>query len=247
MSSSLSYLMDEICAGVEIYYTGRTGSQYLKTAFILCDDYSELVSKLFLLTDNPKWTDKKPARGHTNCASPTCGRNPGLVGAQTETFKNHHDVLKDVEGVVATKIPIQFQRLKDLQAAMTNRRKRRNDFFHSTSLLDLSVTSRNCVESFCDLLKYGEILLGADWRTALDSCRNLATLEVMLQLEKRALSNEEITSKMNKILQNWPRNIHNNKKKGAHMAEYPEDLHFRLCVTCGGKDLRDKLKALLTP
>jgi len=223
MNTSLTYLMDELCAGVEIYYTGRTGGQYLKTAFILCDDYSELVSKLFLLTDNPGWTDKRANR----------------------TFKNYHDVMQEVEGVVSTRTPAQLQRTRDLQAAMTSRRDRRNDFFHSTSLLDLSVTQRNCVEAFCDLLEYGEVLLGADWRAALETCRNLATLEVMLQLQKRAFSDPSITPKVNKILQEWPRNTQSNKKKGAHVAEYPEDLHLRLCVTCGGKDLRDKLEALL--
>ncbi len=225
MNTSLTYLMDELCAGVEIYYTGRTGGQYLKTAFILCDDYTELVSKLYLLTDNVSWTDKKP----------------------NSHFKTYHDVLLDVEDVIGTKMPAQLQQVKDLQAAMKSRRDRRNDFFHSTNLLDLGVTSRNCVESFCDLLQYGEVLLGADWRTALETCCNLATLEIMLQLEKRALCDPLITLKMNKILQNWPRNTQNNKIRGAHVAEYPEDLHLRLCVTCGGKALRDKLKALLTP
>jgi hypothetical protein len=53
----LPYLLDEICAGAEIYYTGRTGGQYLKTALVLCDDYSELVSKLFLRTNDSDWTD----------------------------------------------------------------------------------------------------------------------------------------------------------------------------------------------
>lgn len=225
MNQSLVYLMDEICAGVEIYYTGRTGGQYIKTAFILCDDYSELVSKLFLLTDNPQWTDKKP----------------------NDHFKIYHYVLQEVEGVVNAKLSAQLQRVKDLQAAITNRHTRRNDFFHSTSLLDLSVTPRNCVESFCDLLEYGGILLGADWREALEACRNMATLEVMLQLEKCAFSNPSISEKVNEILRNWPRNTQNRKKKGVHMAEYPEDLHFRLCVTCGGKTLRAKLKALMTP
>lgn len=223
MNPSLTYLMDEICAGVEIYYTGRTGGQYLKTAFILCDDYSELVAKFFLLTHNPHWTDRKP----------------------NNRFKHYHDVLREVQGVVATKLAPQLQRVKDFQASMTNRRKRRNDFFHSTTLLDLSVTPRNCVESFCDLFEYGEILLVPDWRTALETCRNLETLEVMLRLEKLAFSDPSFTPKMNKILQDWPRNTRNNKKKGAHVAEYPEDLHLRLCVTCGGKALRDKLKALL--
>ena len=220
MSPSLTYLVDEVCAGVEIYYTGRTGGQYLKTSYILCDDYSELVSKLFLLTDNPLWTDKKPD-GH---------------------FKNYHKVMQDVEDIVTVKMPAQFERVKELQSAMKVRRNRRNDFFHSTSLLDLSVTPRNCVESFCDLLEYGKLLFDADCCTAIESCRNLGTLEIMLELEKLAYSDPSITPKVNKILQDWPRNTQNNKKKGAHMAEYPEDLHLRLCVTCGGKALQDKLK-----
>jgi len=247
MNPTLTYLMEELCAGVEIYYTGRTGSQYLKTAFILCDDYSELISKLFLRTKNKKWTEKKATSGHTNCTTPTCGRSPGLVAVASETFKNYHDILQEVEGVVGKKIPAQLERVKDLQVAMTNRRKRRNDFFHSTSLLDLSVTQPNCVRAFCDLLEYGEILFGADWRTALEASRNLATLEVMLQLERCAFSDPSIIPKVNKIIQDWPRNTRNNKKKGAHVAEYPEDLHFCLCVICGGKALRDKLKALMTP
>ena len=129
---------------------------------------------------------------------------------------------------------------------MTNRRERRNDFFHSTKLLDLSVTQRNCVEAFCDLLEYGGILLGIDWRGAIDTTRNLATLEVMLKLERCAYSDPSVTPKMNKILQDWPRNILNSKRRGVHVTEYPEDLHLRLCVICGGKDLRDKLKALIT-
>lgn len=224
MNQALVYLMDEICAGVEIYYTGRTGGQYLKTAFILCDDYSELVSKFFLLAGNASWTDMKPD-----------GR-----------YKNYHDILQDVENVVHTKTRAQLSRVKELQKAMENRRERRNDFFHSTKLLDLSVTQRNCVEAFCDLLEYGEILLGIDWRAAIDTTRNFATLEVMLRLERCAYSDPSITPKMNKVLQDWPRNILNSKRRGVHVTEYPEDLHLRLCVICGGKDLRDKLKALIT-
>lgn len=225
MNHSLTYLMDEICSGVEIYYTGRTGGQYFKTSFILCDDYSELVAKLFLLTDNASWTDKK----------------------SNGKFKNYHNIMKDVENVVTAKIQSRLTRIKELQSAMQKRRDRRNDFFHSTSLLDLSVTPRNCVESFCDLMEFGEILFSPDWRIALETSRNLATLETMLQLEKLAFSDPSITPKVNKILQNWPRNTQTIMKKGAHVAEYPEDLHLRLCVTCGGKDLRDKLKALMPP
>ncbi len=223
MSHSITYLVDEICAGVEIYYTGRTGGQYLKAAFILCDDYSELVSKLFLLADNPTWTDQKAKN----------------------VFKNYHNVLDDVKRVVAVKMAQNQLRIGELQDAMGNRRKRRNDFFHSTNLLDLSVTPRNCVESFCDLLEYGELLIGADWRRALETSRNLETLDILLRLERLAFSDPSITPKVNQILQNWPRNTQNNKKKGAHIAEYPEDLHLRLCITCGGKTLLNKLRALM--
>ncbi|MBM4447364.1 MAG: hypothetical protein FJ023_08490 [Chloroflexi bacterium] len=224
MNQALAYLMDEICAGVEIYYTGRTGGQYLKTAFILCDDYSELVSKFFLMTDDASWTDVNPG-----------GR-----------YKNYHAILLEVERIVSTKTPAQLSRVKELQEAMANRRERRNDFFHSTKLLDLSVQQRNCVEAFCDLLEYGEILLGNDWRDAIDANSNIATLEIMLKLERCACSDPSITPKMNKIFQAWPRNTPNNKKKGIHVTEYPEDQHLLLCVIWGGKDLRDKLKALIT-
>ena len=62
-----------VCAGVEIYYTGKQGGQYLKTAFILCDDYTELTSKLFLLNKNLSWSD-------TN---------------QSGRFKNYHNVLDE--------------------------------------------------------------------------------------------------------------------------------------------------------
>jgi hypothetical protein len=218
-------LMDEICAGAEIYYTGRSGGQYLKTAFILCDDYSELVSKSFLLAEDSAWTEKKPD-----------GR-----------FKNYHDVAAEVETAVAKKTPPNLPLVKALLAEMKKRRSRRNDFFHSTSLLDLSVTPRNCVEAFCDLLEYGEMLLGMEWRAAVDSTRNLATLEVLLKLDRQACCNPAITTRVNQILSNWPRNKPDTSRKGSLIALFPEDLHLRLCVTCGGTELRDRLKALLSP
>lgn len=222
MSNALIYLVDEICAGVEIYYTGRTGGQYLKTSFILCDDYTELVSKLFLLTDDPAWSD------HANGG-----------------FKSYHKVLSDVSTVLAKRMSPALPRVDELQGAMKARRKRRNDFFHSTSLLDLNVSPRICVESFCDLLEYGGMLLGADWQVATRAARNLESYEALLRLERMAFSDPSITPRVNRVLQGWPRNSSSSRKRGAHVAEYPEDLHLRLCVTCGGKELRDKLLSLL--
>ena len=221
--SQLTYLMDEICAGVEIYYTGRTGQQYLKTAFILCDDYTELTSKLFLLIDNPNWSDQNSS-----------GR-----------FKNYHDIQTDVQNVFTANRAADLAKLKLIHDAMKVRRDRRNDFFHSTNLLDLSVTQRMCVEAFCDLLDYGMLLFGADWTRELCSARNLETLEVMLRLEKKGFSDPFVTPKVSRVLAEWPRNLSNAARKGVHLTVYPEDLHLRLCVVCGGKTLKDKLAALL--
>jgi hypothetical protein len=223
MNPSLTYLMDELCAGVEIYYTGRSGGQYLKTAFILCDDYSELVSKLFLLTDNPHWQDTK-ADGH---------------------WKSYHDVQNDVSDVFTAKRAADLPMLTPLQANMQARRDRRNDFFHSTDLLDLNVNHRMCVEAFCDLFSYGELLLGADWQTCVPQTRNLETLVILLKLEKKSFSNPAVWPKVDAIIKNWPRNLANAARKGVHLTVHPEDMHLRLTVTHGHKELRDKLAALL--
>jgi len=133
-------LITEICA-LEIYYSGRTGGQYLKTALILCDDYTELTSKLFLLTDNPGWSDEK----------------------SQHKFKNYHDIQGDVQAVFKTKRAGELAQAERLHGAMKARRERRNQFFHSTHLLDLTVNRRECVEGFCDLMESGRLLFGADW------------------------------------------------------------------------------------
>src|SRR5687768_13045001 len=104
--SQLTYLMDEICAGVEIYYTGRQGGQYLKTAFILCDDYTELTSKLFLLTRDRNWSDTRAD-----------GR-----------FKNYHNIQNDVQAQFAIGTA-ELAQVQALHINMKLRRDRRNDFF----------------------------------------------------------------------------------------------------------------------
>ncbi len=42
---SLHHLTGELETGLEIFFTGRSAGQYWKTAFILCDNYSELTAK----------------------------------------------------------------------------------------------------------------------------------------------------------------------------------------------------------
>jgi hypothetical protein len=221
--NELPYLLDEICAGVEVYFTGRTGGQYLKTAFILCDDYSELTAKLFLLTDDKHWRDKNAGGG----------------------FKNYDNVQQDVRGVLAAKRPADLPRLTPLQANMQARRNRRNDFFHSTHLLDLNVTHRMCVEAFCDLFSFGELLLGADWQRCTAESRNLETLVILLLLEKKSFGNPSVWPKVDAIIKKWPRNIAHSARRGVHLTVHPEDMHLRLTVIHGHKELRDKLEALL--
>lgn len=219
----LTYLIDEICAGAEIYFTGRQGGQYLKTAFILCDDYTELTSKLFLLSYDPAWSDAKAPR----------------------RFKNYHDVQTDVKDVISAKRPADLPRIEPLLQQMQVRRGRRNDFFHSTKLLDLNVSQRNCVESFCDLLEYGAILFGDEWREEVQAARNLATLEVLFRLERKSFSDPSVTSRVSAVMRDCPRNKQSGSKKGVHLTEHPEDLHLRLSIIHGGQELRDKLSALL--
>jgi hypothetical protein len=224
--TQLGYLMDEICAGVEIYYTGRQGGQYLKTAFILCDDYTELTSKLFLLTKDPNWPDKK----------------------SNGKFKNYHDIQNDVQGKFPTG-SAEISQIQVLHQAMKLRRGRRNDFFHSTHLLDLSVTSRNCVEAFLELLDYGKLLFTSHWDTELQLSRNLESLSILLKLEQKSFSDPSIMYKVNNILEEWQCNIQKfpKNKKGFHVTKYPEDLHLRLCIIHGGQDIRDQLTQLLSP
>jgi hypothetical protein len=175
------------------------------------------------LTHNPDWSDKKTS------------------GA----FKSYHDVLEDVASAYGALGMQDPSRLNALQDDMKRRPDRRNGFFHSTHLLDLSVTQRLCVEAFCDLFDYGTLLFPEHSAGAVRGARNLETMEILLRLERAAFSDPAIPPKVAGILADWPRNMSNASRKGVHLAVYPEDMHLRLCVICGGQELRDKLRALL--
>lgn len=219
--SKLMYLLDEVCAGLEIYYSGRTGGQYYKSAFVLCDDYVELTSKLYLVENDSTWGDKKSGR-----------------------FKNFPTVVDEAHNLyVGVNGPS-----PDLQALgerTKDRRKRRNDFFHGTNLLDLNVTHRMCVDAFKDLLDYGALLFGATWVDEARGARNLETLELLIRLESRCFSEPSLTSSVSDLIASWPRNKRSSAGKGVQIAVHPEDLHLRLCVINGAVELRDRLAALL--
>lgn len=211
----LPHLADEICAGAEIYFSGRQGGQYLKTAFILCDDYTELGSKLYLIERTHGWKDEN----------------------DKGSFKNYHQVLDDVVA--------EAPQVEALCSEMKERRKRRNDFFHSALLLDLNIGPRMCVDAFCDLFTYCETLFGDDWLRAASAARNLETLVVLFRLEQLTFSDPDVGRRINKIIEEAPRNATTRRRTGVHIATYPEDLHLRLCVISGGHRLRDQLIELL--
>jgi hypothetical protein len=128
---------------------------------------------------------------------------------------------------------------------MKERRQRRNDFFHSTTLLDLGVARRAVVDAFCDLFAYGELLFAPDWQRYVDSSRNLDTMRILLLIERANFSDPTIWTKAMRVFQEWPRNKRNAHRKGVHMTEYPEDFHLRICINYGSNVLRDRLNALL--
>lgn len=261
--SQLTYLMREICAGIEIFYSSKTGGQFWKTAFILCDNYTELASKLFLIESNPKWSDtrdkeaKKFIKAQKAVSDAlqagTQSTNDDLErlakGAGKDSFKNFHDVLKDVREVFDTKRKGELPFLDSLHNNIKARRDLRNDFFHSAKLLNLSIAQRDCVEAFCDLLDYGKLLFPSDWDTALSTERTLDTLEILLRLDRKCYSNPSITAKVSEVLKKCPRYRLSSKKSipknGVQVAEYREDLHLMLSIIDGGQELRDKLAALL--
>jgi hypothetical protein len=115
--SKLPYRIAEINAALEVYISGRTGQQHNRTAFILCDDCAELASKLFLLIDRPAWSDKR-ANG---------------------SFKNFKDVTCEVRGLLLAKRAADHVVADALLKQIEARRDRRNKFFHSTELLDLTL------------------------------------------------------------------------------------------------------------
>lgn len=221
--NKLPYLVAEINAALEIYLSGRTGQQYNRTSFILCDDATELASKLFLIVDTPAWSDKK-TNGH---------------------FKNFTDITKEVHAVFSAKRAADQAAADTLLKRIESRRARRNAFFHSTSLLDLNFHSRDCIEAFCDLLDYGKLLFPMDWEGAVALAGNMETCEAIIRLDKKGYGDPSVLSKLNAILGGWPRLGPSPKKKGCEVALHAEDMHLRLAIRNGGKDLRDRLRVLL--
>jgi hypothetical protein len=161
--------------------------------------------------------------------------------------KSDHNIMTDVENAFRSSRLADVPTLTPIKTRMGDRRKRRNDFFHSTHLLDLSVIQRNVVEAFCDLFAFGELLFGADWQSYIESSRNLDTMRLLLLIEKEGYRDPPILQRAMEVIREQRRNkkAPPRAQKGYHVTEYPEDFHLRLSVLFGSNILRDKLKAIL--
>lgn len=228
---SLHHLTPEIENGLEILFTGKTAGQYWKTAFILCDNYSELAAKLFLSNRVAGWSDRKP------------------IGGGRTTFKSYHDILNDIEAAAPVSgTPTVLAAVRALHVELKSRRGQRNDFFHSANLLQLNVHLLDTLKAFCQLLEYGKHLFGADWDAAVNGRPTLRNLALLVQVELKAVTTDyTVSHKLDDIFRKWARIKDKNTvpKRGAYLTEFPEDVHRRMIVINGGDALATELQKLL--
>jgi hypothetical protein len=212
--TKLRHLVAEVDAALDIYLAGRTGQQFNKAAFILADDCCELASKLYLITRNPAWSDAR-ANG---------------------SFKSFKNVTAEVRSACSASA--------DILARIEARRDRRNGFFHSAHLLDLTLQPRDVKDALSDLLEYGALLFGAEWEEEVKGQGNLETAAVIIRLDCKAHADPSIGPKVANIFAKRKR-TEAQKTKGCEVTHHPDDHHLRLAVRNGGKELRDILQALL--
>lgn len=214
--TKLRHLVAEVDAALDIYLAGRTGQQFNKVAFILADDCCELASKLYLITQNPAWSDEK----------------------RNGRFKN----FKNVTAEVRASCPAAAGVLTRIEA----RRDRRNDFFHSAHLLDLTLQPRDVKDALSDLLEYGALLFGVEWEMEVKGQANLETAAVLIKLDCKAHSDPRIVPKiMDVFSKQRGGGKAAAKASGCEVALHPDDHHLRLAIRNGGPELRDRLAAIL--
>jgi hypothetical protein len=226
----LRHLVREVAASLEIYLAGRTGQQFNRTAFVLADDCAELASKLFLISIDPKWSDYK----------------------DNGNFKRFNDVTAEIRSRFNTMRPKDVQAITDLTSHIESRRKRRNDFFHSAKLLDLTLYPRDCVDAFCDLIDYCALLFPPNpgkpaegWAVHAAAESDFETCEAILRLDHKAFADPTVTEKLNDILRKLPRSGGPAERQGCSVARFPADFYLRLAIRHGGKELRDRVRTLI--
>ena len=220
MTNKLRYLLREIAFGMEIYYRGRSTAASFKSAFILCDDYTELVTKLYLLENDPQWKGG---------------------------YGNYEPILKEAAKALAKHPDI--ARVKRLQGEMVGRRKWRNNFFHSTDLLELTLGREDCVNAYLDLCEYGRLLFWKDdaWERTASGVPNFETLHLLLRVERQGFTRIQVRDRLETLLRDFPQNSSKHPKKGSHVVYYPNDDHLITTVVYADEGFRASLKSLLDP
>ncbi len=153
---------------------------------------------------------------------------------------------------IATLRPTDSFRAVQLTTALEGRRERRNEFFHSAKLLDLTLHASDCVLALTDLLDYGVLLFppdperpGEDWAAYMEATANMATAEALLRLNRRCFAEPALGPRVTAILARQPRIGQRPSRRGCAVAHHPDDHHLRLAIRDGGRDLRDRLRVLL--
>ena len=163
-------------------------------------------------------------------------RDPAWSDQTARGFRTHNAVMQHVRNV----LPAANQLLDRIVA----RRERRNGFFHSAHLLDLTLQSHDVNEALRDLLDYGALLFAAEWTAEVKATRNLETAEVLLRLDCCSYADPRIAPRVSAIFAGRKR-VEKQRAKGCEVTHHPEDHHLRLAIRNGGKELRDQLAALL--
>lgn len=151
-------------------------------------------------------------------------------------FKSFHEVTTEVLAACPAG--------QDLITRIRARRARRNGFFHSAHLLDLNLHAHDVNDAMRDMLDYGACLFGAAWDAEISGTRNLETAAVIVRLDCASYADPRIGQEVSKIFAGLRRS-EKPTAKGCEVARHPDDHHLRLAIRNGGKDLRDKLSALL--
>ncbi len=237
-------LAREIVSATEIFFLGKSEQQYNNATFILCDDYAEIASKLFLLQDNPRWSGadvskmkdyneaKKKVRqaAQNNQQADQSWLDIFDRGEPKDSMKQFHTVFADVEAVFTQKRTAELSAFQALMASFGSRHKLRNDIFHSPNPLGTRVSSETCVIALSELIDYTFLLFGAEWERAEAEVGKLKTWTLLLRLERKALQDRTVRDKIGAILAKRPTYQSSSAKTGVQTVKHEHDVHRYLCV-----------------
>jgi len=214
----LDDLLEEISNAAGIYLTDPRSN--LKPFFLLLDDYVELASKLYLLTNIPKWKDTD----------------------NSNHFKNFHTVTSEVQAHINQQHPAHAQRVRELCEEFSDRRRQRNGFFHSADLLALNTSERACLQAFDELVEYVEIIFGTECRRRIAANQRVAVLFALVRAKRKALFDGAIEKALRDIFCDFPINQPKPSKKGMQVVEFPTPLHERACLWHNATTIYQRLR-----